>query len=389
MTGLLLALLVHCLFGYTAIPFWKFLGLDFHNLHAFHNCEFANSPYLVAGHKCKDILNRPLYYPPLLYWAYFWTRGLELNTAYYIFVAQLFLAMLVAFILIWKTHISDQRFFSYPFELGKAFVFWSLMLGTLPFLFSLERGNSDSLVVLLWCCALYLFVKNQYFFWGVASAAIAFFKLYPAIPCVVLGLGFVLHSLKTPSKDWKPIALALAGGTITCLCIFLSLYSQQTTYFFEVLPSFSKVQTGIGLYSHSVFGLDALFPGASLLARALLLGSWLVFCALRIKSDPLLSFSGCLAISTFFSGTSYDYNLVTVFPLLLVLFIQSHSCLDLVLLIVGVVAFLGDRHIWHSISPQEMRVIAEVAWLTLVPLILLMRRDPSFRLFSRSLDNSL
>ncbi len=372
-SGLLFLSLFWALFSYSAIPFYKFLGLDFHNLHAFHNCEFASNPYSIPGNQCGDVSGRPMNYPPLLYWSYFWTRGLSFGSAYVVFCVLLILSMIASFWLIMQSSISMKRE-SKTYTL-KAYVFWGMLLGSMPFVFTFERGNSDGFVVLIFCACMFAFSSKRYFLWGVLSALAVLYKLYPAIPCAILGMAFLLQMMRQKPGSMAPIFKAAAGAALIIAILVLVLLEQHQIYFTRVLPNFSKINTGINLFSHSIFGLDVLHPYASLVARGSLLLCWFLFALRRMRQDPELSFSGTLAISTFFSGTSYDYNLVTVFPLLLTLFVRSRKSVELLYLILGVLAFLGSREIWHSASPQELRVIAEVFWLSCLPVIALIRPE--------------
>ncbi len=63
------------------------------------------------------------------------------------------------------------------------------------------------------------------------------------------------------------------------------------------------------------------------------------------RRDPALLFAGALAISTYFSSLSNDYNLITAYPLLIMLFIRATSApwssLATALLLVGLVAIVA------------------------------------------------
>jgi len=77
------------------IPFWKFVGLDFQNLWAFHHCELRNAPYSRpdAGAVCGDAEQRNMKYPPLFYWSFVWTRPLSFHVALAIWLAFIAVAM--------------------------------------------------------------------------------------------------------------------------------------------------------------------------------------------------------------------------------------------------------------------------------------------------------
>src|SRR3954464_8676086 len=70
-------LLLVSIHGDVLIPFGPFWGIDFQNLFVFHRCASRNDPYLIPGNVCGDMANRPMVYPPLLYWSFAWTRLLR------------------------------------------------------------------------------------------------------------------------------------------------------------------------------------------------------------------------------------------------------------------------------------------------------------------------
>ncbi|MCB0329923.1 MAG: DUF2029 domain-containing protein, partial [Bdellovibrionales bacterium] len=303
--------LVHCLFAYTAIPFFRFLGMDFQNLHAFHHCTHANAPYLLEGDVCNDVANRAMLYPPLLYWAFYWTRFFDFQTAYYLQVALLSGSLLGSFVLLWLAFGASRYFLpkSPRGLLVAASLFWLLLMGSMPFLFSLERGNTDSLVVLLWCGALYCFVSKRFFAWGAISAVAILFKLYPVFPSVVVGSGFLAHLLFGRKHEYQSLFYAICGGLIVAGLVIGLTIESHFIYFQQVLPLFADRNVGTNQYAHTVLSLESVYPGLSLWVRVGLVLAWCVLSFRRILTDAPLVFAGGLAMSTFFSGTSYDYNL--------------------------------------------------------------------------------
>src|SRR5437016_5580229 len=150
---LLLILLIGSIPAYRLIPFHAFWGLDLHNLYVFHNCESRNRPYLIAGSLCGDSLGREMFYPPFLYWCFFWLRHVSFRTA----------------ILLWTISIPIALFLSFrnwaPLS-RKKLALWLLLLVQFPVVFAMERGNSDILVVLLWTLSFVFFRSHRFFLSG-------------------------------------------------------------------------------------------------------------------------------------------------------------------------------------------------------------------------------
>ena len=95
--------------------------------------------------------------------------------------------------------------------------------------------------------------------------------------------------------------------------------------------------------------------------------------ARRLQSDPALLFAGALAISTYFSSLSNDYNLITAYPLLIMLFIRATSApwssLATALLLVGLVAIVGNRALFVFSNAAIVGHIAlQWVWLLAVGL---------------------
>lgn len=83
-----------------------------------------------------------------------------------------------------------------------------------------------------------------------------------------------------------------------------------------MLPAFADRGSTLSITNHVVRALP-LNPFVVASISAVLLLSWLVAAWVGMDREPLLIFAGALAISTYFSSTSWDYNLITAYPLLL------------------------------------------------------------------------
>ena len=80
-----------------------------------------------------------------------------------------------------------------------------------------------------------------------------------------------------------------------------------------------------------------------------------------------------LAVSTFNQRTSWDYNLITVYPLLLLLFLRARRTNHWALLVFGLFTIAGDRRLFsfpaaHLLTPQ-LQLALELAFLAVAALV--------------------
>jgi hypothetical protein len=105
-----------------------------------------------------------------------------------------------------------------------------------------------------------------------------------------------------------------------------------------------------------------------------LLVLWALADSAILFRDPLLAFAGSLAFSTYFAGISYDYNLITVYPLFYVLAGRVFSRRDGVLgieskaLFFGLFAMVGPRGLFinswiHATLFSVLIQVVFLAWL--------------------------
>jgi hypothetical protein len=105
--------------------------------------------------------------------------------------------------------------------------------------------------------------------------------------------------------------MVLAPSLVT-----LIFWTQTRHYLERVLPTFAAHLPGESLHSHSVPATAGRFASA---VSATLIAAWCVAAFRRMEQAPVEIFAGALAVSTYVAGTSFDYNLVTAYPLLIVL----------------------------------------------------------------------
>ncbi len=299
--------------AYRLIPGWgRPWGLDLQNVYVFHACAGHDDPYLVTGRQCGDPLGRAMPYPPLMYWALGWMRWVSFPAARWIW------ASFIALVLLWAVVV-----WSGPGKPAAArwrpYLFGVLLLAQFPAVFAMERGNNDTFVVLLWTAAAALFVRERRFLAGLAAGLAAAAKLYPAFGCAVVlaGVaGVVVRGGRAQwSARWRPALRFAAGLAVGPAVVTLLFWTQTQHYLHEVLPAFAAHVPGVSLHSHSV---PAIFGAAARAVSAALVVAWCAASFRRFESAPLDVFAGGLALSTYVASVSFDYNLVTVYPLLIV-----------------------------------------------------------------------
>ena len=238
----------------------------------------------------------------------------------------------------------------------------------------MERGNSDILVVLLWTLSFVFFRSHRFFLSGFLAGLSAVLKLYPAIACCVIGISILAHGLKPDTKDVFHRYHFLSGGVLACGTVCLLSYDQTWTYFKEVLPRFTRQIPPLTIYSHSLTSLAGGQKWFSSSVGLLLFSLWVLKSVRQLRIDPGLIFSGSLAISTYFADISNDYNLLTTYPLLLVLLERALSYRIQQdetywrLLVLGLAGVILNRYLFvFSILPLvRFHVILQVLWLVLV-----------------------
>ncbi len=340
------------------IPFRAPWPLDFQNLWTFHDCAARDQPYGVAGAACGDALGRDMLYPPLLYWSFVWTRWLTFGAAsqvWTIFVALGTAAATLAWIpRAWTgTGASPSAAFA------------ALLLAQYPLLFSLERGNNDVIVLVMWTLASIAFRAGRPGASGAIAGLSAVTKLYPVFACVVAGTAIAATAARRPAMRSQALAFVTAGVVATVLGVAVS-YPQSAVYATQILPAISHKLAPLWHYGHPLRHLWPLWGGWALSLPILV--AWVAAAVLVFDRDPILVFAGSLAISTFFAPTTWDYNLITTFPLLVVLFTRATSGASRVampVLLLGLVAIVGHRGLF-AWGETAMRVHIALQWTFLV-----------------------
>lgn len=341
------------------------IGFDFANPYLFQNCPiYQDSPYLVSGKTCGDLLSRDMIYPPLLYWFYFWVRDIPFGTAYSIWIA---LIIGVMFLSIWVQQPRPDRI-----TLSATALFFCL-LPQLPMVFAIERGNNDFLIVLIWSLLILAWRKNQFFVAGLLAGLSFMLKIYPLFAIVPITLGFLASSRTFFSKGNINVVAKIPFffGCATSIIVLGGIfYSQNLTYYTQVLPQWMGTFSERHITVHSIYSI---IPGSKLTAFAaglMLLTSWSWISTKKLNSDPDLVLSGALAISTYFSSVSNDYNLITTFPLIALCWFRSenHSQKNLYFTLFAT-SFLGPiglRWLWKNqlLGFDAFNLVFQIFWLT-------------------------
>ncbi|MCL1594889.1 MAG: glycosyltransferase 87 family protein [Actinomycetia bacterium] len=357
----LVGTLVAGLWSLRLVPFYRpFLGLDLQNIYAFHHCPTVQDAglYVVSGLECGDVTGRPFRYPPSLYYWFWWVRAFPFSQAATLWISVSGLAMAVVGVA-WAW--MDDRIHRSWRAAGLAIV-WLLLLVQFPFVFALERGQSDIIPVVLWTVTVILFVRSRYVLAGGAAGVAVAAKIFPAIALAVVVVGAV-------RMNWRVVVLITLGSMVGGLLVSVLWPGDTIRFLTIVLPGLSKVINPLTLISHPLRALAAPYALVTVLGIALF-GSWAIAAWRQLSSQPLLVFAGALAISTYFSGISYDYNLITTYPLLLLVAARAldaeSSLAWSIASVASIITIVAGRGLFTPSVQLLLQVVTlvAIAWLT-------------------------
>jgi len=366
---LLVGFMVMCLASLSAIPVYKKMwGVDLHNVHVFQQCAAGRSPYLVDAKACGDVLARPFYYPPFLFAFFRWTRFLSLEAVLRIW-STFMVAAFAGIFYAWSRKIAREPAHG---ERHEAVIFCALLLLQYPFVFALERGNTDTVCVLFYTLAAYLFARDRPALAGGAAGLAAGFKLSPIVAVVVM-TGALLWAWRRVGRwTW----LRFSGGALAAFALTLLIFFRDAKlYLFDVLPKYAGIVTREAEWGHSIPAfVGETYPIFGLAICAGLAAVWVWAGARALaRGDRAIVLAGSLAVSTYVQRTSLDYNLMSTFPLLLLLFLRAQRTNRWALLVFGVAAIAGDRRLFTItnavvLTPQ-LHLAIQVAFLVIAALV--------------------
>jgi hypothetical protein len=215
---------------------------------------------------------------------------------------------------------------------------------------------------------------------GLATA----YKLYPVFACAIIAIGLLLAKLKElrrPNADWLRFGL---GAFLAFMAVNLAFYRDSKLYFFKVLPQISAVYTPASTWVHahsftSLVGPDYSPFNWAFCAAIIGLWGWATSRAI-LRDDTQIAVAGALAPSTYFSGFTYDYNLVTIYPLLLLLFLRARQTDRWGLLAFGLFAVFGDRQMFANpeaaILNPTMHIALQLAFLAVAAIAVAQPGEP-------------
>jgi hypothetical protein len=355
LTFVILVLSIPLVYPYDALP-WQPWGMDLGNLWGYHHCAIRNHPY-AAGWRafgCEPG-HRPVVYPPLLYWSFAWLRLFDLVTAVRIWTGAI-LAGVFASTLAWMDGEPQPLARHWP-----KLLFAGLLLVQYPVMFGTLRGSNDVVVLVLWSIAFVLAARGRWAWAGALCGLATAIKLYPLIPTVLVGLDLLLTNRRR--------FVRFTGGVVAAGALSVALFARDTLEYLPILKQWSGERLLPAIYGHALLAIVNV-PHVGRVLTLLLLFGWMAAIFLRRhEPDVPMLFAGTVAISTYFAGTSYDYNLITAYPLMVVLFNRAqagrHSAwLPLLLLIVSM---LGSRYLFLNrvaahIVLQVLALLVAAGW---------------------------
>ena len=211
---------------------------------------------------------------------------------------------------------------------------------------------------------------------GAAAGLAAGFRLYPVFPVIVVTAALLLATRSGERRVAKWGWLHFGGGAFAAFAATLLAFPRESlVYFRDVLPGYAKTFTFSCEFTHSVpTYVGAQYPAFAIIIAIALLGLWTWASARAIaRGEEWWALAGALAVSTFNQRTSWDYNLITVYPLLVLLFLRARRTNRWALLAFGVFMIAGDRRLFsfpnaHIFTPQ-FQVALEMGFLAVTALV--------------------
>lgn len=296
----------------TWIPTQSPLGVDFHGpAQATRHWLQGGNPY---NEPFGDPLNRPHIYPPAAFVLYAWVSLVPRELAFPLW-SLLFLLLATILVIVCLRQRQWLGLDEWPTSAGLAMVALST-----PFLFAMERGNCDLVVVGLVLTAVSALRRRTLASDGLAGMALAFacwIKIYPVVLLPVLLVW----------GRWRALLGTILASVVMGLAdlpMVLDWFQRVQAYTQDFDLAFVPTAHSLSTYWRRLLiggPLDGLgrVPGqlaaGAILVPAALLGSYRI--ARWDRNGRLMApcFLWCLALATFLPPVSNDYNLI-VLPLL-------------------------------------------------------------------------
>ena len=337
--------------------FSQLFGLDLLNVYLFHHCpEAMGNVYGVSGNVCGDPEGRPMLYPPLLFHLFGWVSFLSFPVVVHLWTGMTLTLFGVAGYLLYCA-FQNENLALPPIIHG---VLWFLFGLQFPMLFTLERATNDAYIFFFFMVGVLLSQKSKWYWVGFLLVGLTAYKIYPAFLVILIAA----YSWKTPSFKKLIMALGLFGTVL-----FVFFWEEHLSYLERVLPQWAAKTASftVGL-DHVILNMNQVVPYMGTAMCLVLLAAGLRL-ALQGTSH-LAVWCYAFAICTFFQNTSFDYNLITTYPLFMLLAalcFQKKEGQETIwaLLISGLLVFFVARHL-GTFYAGSIKYIAMWLWLVWV-----------------------
>ena len=270
----------------------------------------------------------------------------------------------------WAKHVTRERPVG---ERYQVVIFCALLLLQFPFVFAMERGNTDTVNVLLYTVAAVLFVRGRILLAGVAAGIAAGFKLSPIVAIVAMTGALVLA--RAPGG---PVGLAALrrrrAGRLRADAASCSSARRSATCWMccRSTPTRSRSRRSGVTRSRRSSAPTTTSSECSWAPACVAAWVWAGARALA-RGDAAMALAGSLAVSTYIPRTSYDYNLISTYPLLLLLFLRAQRTNRWALLAFGVFAIAGDRRLFSfsgaKVLTPGLHLALELAFLVVAAVV--------------------
>lgn len=361
-TALILIVSVH---ANKLIPFGPVDGLDFNNVYNYARCgktldeRFEGNFYLANGTDCNDVMGRMFVYPPLLFYSANWVK-----------IFDTFEGALIA----WRIQIIIGMFVCISIWTGKLKSFLMsvplliLLMFQYPAVFALERGNNDILVFITWTLGYFFYRRQQLKLSGIFTASSVLMKIYPMFAFFIILCGQVRNYLFRESasiKDRKSLHF-IVSSFLTGVVILIAFKDLWYSFYLRV-SHFAGSRMVLSELNHSIQYLTDVKLINTILFLACL-GLWVLHYFYTSEKERVNTFAGALAISTYYSATSYDYNLINSYPLIILAFLRM---MDLktsnsFLIFFGmVVSTCGHKYLfmWGNSTGFVLRILLQLVFI--------------------------